>query len=383
MARRVCPCVLFGCRSRRTTSRFEEARFPLATGRVDGNPALADSARSHEGVQRRRQPAPRWPSRGAGEGPSRALERALRGKGLRQTEGIPGRSSVRSFTRTGRGRSRRPLRNSWTRERHGERGGGDRDVRGSVRTHRDGKKTPATMTVRGEPRATRRSELHCRRNRQSIPRLRKTRKRPDVPGTDEARVLVRRRENGRSRSDASRVTGYGKPQGEPATGRWPRRIPSLVLTHAAATPRWERCASLAALSNHGSKRDEEASESWWIATRRKASRSLHCRTARHGRVAVSVARVNARRASQDVRPASFPPVLEPARRCPRWRRRTSEIGDDWGEGCSSRWGAGGPSLEAPRGAGPRTARTRAWRWSESEAAVEGASNGSIEAGRCE
>jgi len=63
------------------------------------------------------------------------------------------------------------------------------------------------MTVRGEPRATRRSELHCRRNRQSqIPRLRGARKRVDAPGTDEARVLVRRRENGRSRSDASRVT---------------------------------------------------------------------------------------------------------------------------------------------------------------------------------
>jgi hypothetical protein len=123
------------------------------------------------------------------------------------------------------------------------------------------------MTVRGEPRATRRSELHCRRNRQSIPRLRETRKRPDVPGTDEARVLVRRRENGRSRSDASRVTGYGKPQGESATGRWPRRVPFDVLTHSAATPRRERCASHAALSNHVSKHGEEAS--------REAGRSRH------------------------------------------------------------------------------------------------------------
>jgi len=32
------------------------------------------------------------------------------------------------------------------------------------------------------------------------------------------------------------------------------------------------------------------------------------------------------------------------------RRRTSETGDDHGEGCPSRRGAGGPSREAPRGA---------------------------------
>jgi len=116
------------------------------------------------------------------------------------------------------------------------------------------------MTVSRETRATRRSELHCRRNRQVFPRLRETRKRPDAPGTDEAWVLVRRRENGRSRSDASRVTGYGKPQGESATGRWPRRVPFDVLTHSAATPRRERCASHAALSNHVSKHGEEASD---------------------------------------------------------------------------------------------------------------------------
>jgi hypothetical protein len=50
-----------------------------------------------------------------------------------------------------------------------------------------------------------------------IPRLRETRKRRDATGTDEARVLVRRRENGRSRSDASRVTVPGEPQGESVT----------------------------------------------------------------------------------------------------------------------------------------------------------------------
>jgi len=82
------------------------------------------------------------------------------------------------------------------------------------------------------------------------------------------------------------------------------------------------------------------------------------RSARHGRVVVSVARVNARRASQDVRHASSQSVLEPAGRCPWWRRRMSEIGVVQGEGCSSRRGAGSPSLEAPRGAAPRRATTR-------------------------
>ena len=43
-------------------------------------------------------------------------------------------------------------------------------------------------------------------------------------------------------------------------------------------------------------------------------------------VAVSVARVNAKHAPQGVRRASFPPVLEPARQCPRddkGRRRSA------------------------------------------------------------
>ena len=69
-----------------------------------------------------------------------------------------------------------------------------------------------------------------------------------------------------------------------------------------------------------------------------------CSSARCGRVTVSVARVNARRSSQGGRRASYPSVLEPARRCPSGDRGASEIGDVRGEGCSSRRGAGGPSL---------------------------------------
>jgi len=42
---------------------------------------------------------PWWQNHGAGVGPSRVSERALRGKGFRTMEGIPGRLSGRSFTR--------------------------------------------------------------------------------------------------------------------------------------------------------------------------------------------------------------------------------------------------------------------------------------------
>jgi len=45
------------------------------------------------GVKRRREPESRWPSREAGELRSRALERALRGKGSCSMEGISDRSS--------------------------------------------------------------------------------------------------------------------------------------------------------------------------------------------------------------------------------------------------------------------------------------------------
>jgi len=223
--------------------------------------------------------------------PGKARAGRLRGrcgaKVLRQTEGIPGRSSARSFTRTGRRRSRRPSRISRTRERQGKRGGGDRDVRGSVGTHRNGKKTPATMTVRKRTRATRQSELHCRRNRQSsFPCLRETRKRCDAAGTDEARVLVRRRENGRSRSDASRVTVIGESQGKSKIGALAEEDTAVSADARGGDSEAKTVRESRVAFYHGSKRDEETSASWWIATRRKASRSLHCRTARHGRMAV-------------------------------------------------------------------------------------------------
>jgi len=237
MARRVCPRVVIGCRSRRTTSRFKEACLPLAAGRVDRNPALTVSARRLEGVQRRRQPAPRWPSRGAGEGPSRAPERALRGKGLRQTEGISGRSSARSFTRTGRGRPRRPSRNSERASATGSaRGATEMSEARSARIA-TGRKRPPAMTVPGE--LVRPAEANCTvvetgkyflscAGRESAV----THREPTRRGY--SYVDVRLAEVGPTHR-ASWPPGSRKATRRP--GRWPRRIPSQVLTHAAATPR--------------------------------------------------------------------------------------------------------------------------------------------------
>jgi hypothetical protein len=88
---RVCPRVDIGCRSRRTVPRFRETRIPMANGRVDGNQAPGETPQGvAPGDQRHRRPAPRWPSRGAGRGPSRAFERTSRGRGFRQMEGTPG-----------------------------------------------------------------------------------------------------------------------------------------------------------------------------------------------------------------------------------------------------------------------------------------------------
>jgi len=82
-----------GCRSRQATPRLREACLPLATGRVDGSPTPPWLERNRGGAKRRREPASRWPSCEAGEFLSRALERALRGKGSCQTEGISDHSS--------------------------------------------------------------------------------------------------------------------------------------------------------------------------------------------------------------------------------------------------------------------------------------------------
>jgi len=115
---------------------------------VDGGPALARFPKGLAGVQRRRERATRWLSRGAREVRSRTPERVLRGKGPRSMEGTLDRFLVRFVHAGGLGRSRRPARERKERELHGLRAGGDRGVRGPVLTHRDGTTTPDAVKSR-------------------------------------------------------------------------------------------------------------------------------------------------------------------------------------------------------------------------------------------
>jgi len=90
---RVCPRVDIGCRSRRTTSKVQRSAIPSANGRVDGDLGPGKAPQGVDpGHPRRRRPAPRRPSRGAGTDPSRAFERTSRGRGFRPMEGTPGRN---------------------------------------------------------------------------------------------------------------------------------------------------------------------------------------------------------------------------------------------------------------------------------------------------
>jgi hypothetical protein len=176
VARRVCPRVVSGCRSRQATPRPREACHPLATGRVDGGPARADSKESAR-VKRRREPVSRWPNRDAGEVRSRALERASRGEGPCSMEGIPDRHSSAHRSRGRAGDGLGGLHGcAGSRERQATREGGDRDVRGSVRTHRDGNKTPTAMPLRrkGDVRP---AEANRTDVRQAIPPIAQARKR--------------------------------------------------------------------------------------------------------------------------------------------------------------------------------------------------------------
>jgi hypothetical protein len=292
-------------------------------------------------------PAPRWPSRSAGVVRSRALEGAPRGKGPCQTEGIPGcnipcvRLSRGPCGTLPRLPSPTQLRASAVARVRGR----DRNVRGSARTHRDGKTTPAAMdtTPNVRPAEANRSDV-----KQAIP-WREWAQAHDEPGTDEARVLVSRREMAEvgpthraPRSSTSRkadrvqeVLAKGAPQG--------------VLTHATVASRGENGARRRAiLSVTRDKRGSTAGATRSGATRRKAFRSSRTSPARNGYGAVLVTRVNpATRTARCVPGSSCSPAHGSGRRCPRRRRGTSDIGEVHGKGCSSRRGAGGPLLDAP------------------------------------
>jgi hypothetical protein len=98
-ARRVCPRVVYGCRSRQAMSRAQRSASPLATGRVDGGSARANPKKARAGPTASiAGVAVAKPRRRGGR--SRALERASRGEGPCPTEDTPGRrSEAHRFTR--------------------------------------------------------------------------------------------------------------------------------------------------------------------------------------------------------------------------------------------------------------------------------------------
>jgi hypothetical protein len=140
--------------------RSSEKRVPGGNGTCGREPRSGTPERACSRSQRRRQPASRWPNREAGEGPSRALERASRGKGPFRMEGISGRSLARTASR---GRAGAGLGGSRTwhqaRERRWTRcGNRDRDVRSaSAHVARGRQRLPRRTTTEG---AVRRSESY-------------------------------------------------------------------------------------------------------------------------------------------------------------------------------------------------------------------------------
>jgi len=132
----------YGCRNRQASPRLREARLPLATGRVDGSLALADSKES-TGVRRRRESASRRPSRDADEVRSRALERASRGNGPCSMEDTSDHCGSAPRSRgCEAGDLGGPHGGSGSRERRDHVREATGVVRGSVRTRHGGKTTP-------------------------------------------------------------------------------------------------------------------------------------------------------------------------------------------------------------------------------------------------
>jgi len=233
-ARRVCPCVSYGCRSRRTTPRSREACLPVGNGtrgRGPGPPgspqgAPRDSKASDASIAVAKPRSWNRPEPGARKGVA-GQRSSLDGRHLGSSR-WPSRSRERSEGDLGG-----PLEDSCTRERRGPRGGGDRGVRGSVRTHRGGKTTPTTVTHEGIVRPT---EASCSAVQQAISPVAQARKRRT------RRKLTRhgyRYEVVRWQKSVRRIArrNGGELQGEPTLRSWPRNTPHDVLTHPAAVSR--------------------------------------------------------------------------------------------------------------------------------------------------
>jgi len=129
---------LEGCaRASTTVAEVDERRrgsdkrdFPMANGSRGREPRLDGIRKDEVELQTRRRPRPRWPSRSVGRGPSRASERALRGRGLRSMEGIPDRRPEQLVHASGSKAIWRLTRHGQARERLPVFARGDRDVRG-------------------------------------------------------------------------------------------------------------------------------------------------------------------------------------------------------------------------------------------------------------
>jgi hypothetical protein len=219
---------------------------PAGNGARGRGPGPRRNRKAPGRVKRRREAAPRWPSRRAVKGRSRALERASRGEDPRPMEGTPDRRSgvfrSRGCVEGGLGGPRK----AHARERGAPEGGGDRSVRGPVRTRHGGKTTP-TATEPGDgnvlPPEANRPERETGDDPRAQARKRVTHREPTRRGCwYEEREVAEVGPTHRASRDARSRKANRAPR------RWPRRFPHDVLTHAAATPRRERCARCATLS---------------------------------------------------------------------------------------------------------------------------------------
>jgi len=180
-----------GCRSRRAAPAAQRSVNPPATGSRGREPGRRDLEMRFRRFTRRREPeGMAGQAVRSGEGWSRALERALRGKSPRPMEGVPDRPRPAPFTRVGQRtisavfEAKRSARAGALRRRS------DRDVRGTAAHNAMGNNKPFGLLSMEEglrPTEANRSDV-----RQAIPRLRARHERDDASGTDEARVLVRR-----------------------------------------------------------------------------------------------------------------------------------------------------------------------------------------------
>jgi len=87
------PARCFRLQKSASDAEVQRSVSPVGSGARGRGPGPSRVRKGSRRVKRRREPGSRWPSREAGELRSRALERALRGKGSCSMEGISDRSS--------------------------------------------------------------------------------------------------------------------------------------------------------------------------------------------------------------------------------------------------------------------------------------------------